>query len=92
MGESVTNAKPSGKRYAILHDFCLTIPYSLANLVTGAAMLFGGPGSQVVAWHLVVAGAATALTSFISFREWKNGGRSILSTAATAVTAGECLS
>lgn len=74
----------SHKGHAFLHDFCMTIPFGIACVVAGVAIV--ALGSQTIGMQLLSAGAATAMCSILSLQAWKKGGSS---TLYTAVSAGE---
>jgi hypothetical protein len=69
----------------VLHDFCMTLPYSATMVVAGAATaLFA---STQLGLQLLAAGAIAAASSYLSLKSWKAGGAS---TLQTLVSAGKC--
>lgn len=72
----------SHKGHAFLHDFCMTIPFGIACVVAGVAIV--ALGAQTIGMQLLSAGAATAMCSILSLQAWKKGGSSTLYTAVSA--------
>lgn len=68
---------------AVLHDFCMTIPYSAGALV--CALVAAVVKVPAVGVLLAGAGAIIALCSVLSLKTWKAGGSS---TPYTLVSAG----
>lgn len=84
MQETVGMNTPKS-RHALLHDFCMCIPYGLIVLLGGllTALLGGGSSGLMVA----VAGAAELVASGQSLGAWKTGKSSIPYTLLSAVVA-----
>jgi hypothetical protein len=67
--------------HAVLHDFCMCIPYGGITAVAGVAMLV--LGAQQLGMQLAAAGAAVVAASVLSLRTWKAGGSSTPFTLAS---------
>jgi hypothetical protein len=73
--------------HAILHDFCMTMPYGAAATVAGAASyLLGGGG--LLGMTASAAGAMICMSSFLSLQCWRQGQSSALYTLISAGGAG----
>jgi hypothetical protein len=69
--------KPSGAapaRHAVLHDFCMCIPYGAIALLAGVGLFFLNLTN--IAGTALVAGATALAASVLSLQEWKAGGDS----------------
>lgn len=59
-------------RHAVLHDFCMTIPYGTVAGVGGlVSLLFG---AEALGWQVAGAGAVVLLSSVLSLNVWRSGG------------------
>ena len=73
------------ERSALLHDFCMCIPYGVIVVVGGLlAALFGAGSSGLI---IAAAGAAELVASGQSLGAWKLGKSSTLYTLLSAVVA-----
>jgi hypothetical protein len=71
---------------ALLHDFCMTIPYSAIALVSAViAVVLKAPSAGM---QLAGAGAAVALCSVLSLRAWRRGGSAVPFTLASTGASG----
>lgn len=75
----------AGEERAILHDFCLAIPYAGAATVLGVLGIANGWGAGDFAVKLASAGIAVAVTSILSYKSWS---KNSVNTSATLVSAG----
>jgi hypothetical protein len=57
------------RRYAVLHDFCMQIPYSVTIMVSGVILAIRGPIAAGVL--MFICGILTALCARESLRRWK---------------------
>lgn len=58
--------------HAVLHDFCMTIPYGGIAMLSGlVAFVFK---ASSVGTQLAGAGAVVSLASVLSLRSWRSGG------------------
>lgn len=79
-------ASPSSSSHAVLHDFCMSIPYGALLAVGGMASLLFGAGQM--GWFVASSGAFVAFNSFLSLRHWKTGRDSSMFTALTGGVSG----
>ena len=82
--DSVSGASHSG-RHAVLHDFCMVIPFSAIVAAAGLATLL--LGSRQVGLQLLVAGAVLGAAAASSLSRWKKG---LSSRSVTSLAAGGC--
>ena len=76
-------ANQQGFRHAILHDFCMSIPFGSVVLAAGIVSLLFGSGRQGLAFAL--AGIGILAAAFFSLVQWR---AQRPSTAFTLVSAG----
>ncbi|GFR51761.1 hypothetical protein Agub_g14213 [Astrephomene gubernaculifera] len=81
--EQPNGSTPS--RHAVLHDFCMCIPYGALAVVAGVALFF--LKFTNIAGTAIVAGATSLAASYLSLQEWKNGGSSTTYTLTSAASA-----
>ena len=62
-------ANQQGFRHAILHDFCMSIPYGSVVLAAGVVSLLFGSGKQGLTFAL--AGTGILASSFFSLVQWR---------------------
>lgn len=74
--------EPGSGRHAVLHDFCMCIPYGAVLLAAGLAMLATGGGAAGGA--LCLFGGVHTLLAMASLRAWKRGATSAPFTALSA--------
>ena len=74
-----------GGRHAILHDFCMVIPYSAIIAAAGLVTLVFGSRSAGV--QLLLGGVVMGAAAFSSLRRWK---RQLPSRLVTTFAAGGC--
>ena len=77
-------ANQQGFRHAILHDFCMSIPFGSVVLAAGVVSLLFGSGKQGLAFAL--AGTGILAASFFSLVQWR---AQRPSTAFTLLSAGK---
>jgi hypothetical protein len=74
------------RKYSVLHDFCMQIPYGMFIVLSGIVLGFRGPLAAGVLLGLV--GMAVLLCARASLKAWKLGRPStaytVMSTMATA--------
>jgi hypothetical protein len=75
-------ATGAGSRHAVLHDFCMSIPYGSIAAAGGLVSLLFGAGA--LGWQVAAAGAAVLAASVLSLKTWKAGGSSLPFTLASA--------
>ncbi|KAL3150493.1 hypothetical protein ABBQ32_000314 [Trebouxia sp. C0010 RCD-2024] len=73
-----------GFRHAILHDFCMSIPFGSIVLAAGVVSLMFGSGKQGLGF--VLAGAGILAAAFFSLVQWR---AQRPSTAFTLISAGK---
>ena len=79
---AILQATASEGRHAVLHDFCMTIPYgSIASAGGLVSLLFG---AQALGWQVAGAGAAVLLCSVMSLKAWRSGGTHLPYTLLSA--------
>ncbi|EFJ50651.1 hypothetical protein VOLCADRAFT_120614 [Volvox carteri f. nagariensis] len=81
-------AQPSGTasaRHAVLHDFCMCIPYGTISVLAGIGLFFLNLTN--IAGTALIAGATSVAASVLSLQEWKAGGDSKQYTLISAVSA-----
>jgi hypothetical protein len=81
------NDAPAGRRrgHAVLHDFCLVLPFGALLAVGGLAAAALGAGH--LALGVAAAGAATLLLANLSLRAWRAGRSAAPFTLASAALA-----
>ncbi|GLC40355.1 hypothetical protein PLESTB_001680200 [Pleodorina starrii] len=72
-------------RHAVLHDFCMCIPYGGISIFAGIGLFF--LNFTNIAGTALVAGATSLAASVLSLQEWKAGGDSKLYTLTSAASA-----
>ncbi|GIL83749.1 hypothetical protein Vretimale_10542 [Volvox reticuliferus] len=72
-------------RHAVLHDFCMCIPYGAISVLAGIGLFFLNLTN--IAGTSVIAGATSLAASVLSLQEWKAGGDSKQYTLISAVSA-----
>lgn len=77
-------ANQQGFRHAIVHDFCMSIPFGSIVLAAGIVSLLFGSGRQGLAFAL--AGIGILVAAFFSLVQWR---AQRPSTAFTLVSAGK---
>mmetsp|Transcript_21100 Transcript_21100/g.35949 ORF Transcript_21100/g.35949 Transcript_21100/m.35949 type:complete len:216 (+) Transcript_21100:55-702(+) len=70
--------------HAVLHDFCMTLPYGAATLAGALACFLIGATLKALALPLAGVGAFTLLSSVISLKQWKQGNNTAPYTLASA--------
>lgn len=73
-------------RHAVLHDFCMGLPYGALAAAAGLGSLLFGAGA--LGWQVAAAGAAVLAASALSLRAWRGGGPHAAFTLASAGAAG----
>lgn len=79
-------ANQQGIRHAILHDFCMSIPFGSIVLAAGVVSLLFGSGKQGLSF--ASAGTGILAASFFSLVQWR---AQRPSTMFTLLSAGKCL-
>ncbi|PNH08430.1 hypothetical protein TSOC_005013 [Tetrabaena socialis] len=79
------DAPPSSSRHAVLHDFCMVIPFSAVSIGCGIALFF--LKLTTVAGAALIAGATALVAAVLSLQEWKAGGDSKTYTLTSAASA-----
>lgn len=74
--------EPGSGRHAVLHDFCMCIPYGALLLVAGLALL--ATGGSAAGGALCLFGGVHTLLAMASLRAWKRGATSAPFTALSA--------
>ncbi|GLI64312.1 hypothetical protein VaNZ11_007511 [Volvox africanus] len=72
-------------RHAVLHDFCMCIPYGAISVLAGIGLFFLNLTN--LAGTSLIAGATSLAASVLSLQEWKVGGDSKQYTLISAVSA-----
>ncbi|KAI8469018.1 MAG: hypothetical protein J3K34DRAFT_470342 [Monoraphidium minutum] len=85
-GVAVKASPGGGGRHAVLHDFCMTLPYGALAAAGGLASLL--LGAQAAGWQVAGAGAAVLLASALSLKAWRAGGSSLPYTLVSGAAAG----
>lgn len=75
-------AKQQGHRHAILHDFCMGIPYGSIVLAAGLVSLLFGSGQQGVTF--AAGGSGVLACAFFSLVQWRAQRPSTLFTLGSA--------
>ncbi len=71
--------------YAVLHDFCMTLPYGTVALLVGVVSFFVGSAVlKSLAVPLAGVGAGTLALAVLSLKGWKQGKSSAPYTLLTA--------
>ena len=73
-------------RCAILHDFCMQIPYSMAVMTSGVVLAVRGP--PAAGGLMFAMGVIVAMCARTSLRKWKIGMSSSSSTWLCALVSG----
>jgi len=76
----------TGNGHAVLHDFCMAIPYGAVTLLAGLVLL--GLGASTAVPQCIGGGSLVLLSSFLSFKAWKKQDDSTLFTLASGTAAG----
>lgn len=84
-GDASASPSDSHAGHAILHDFCMTIPYGALVAAAGVVSVF--MGASTLGAGGVSAGLAVALTSYVSLKEWTKGNSSAPYTLTSASVA-----
>lgn len=71
-----------GFRHAILHDFCMAIPYGAVVLAAGLVSLLFGSGTKGLSFAL--GGASILAAAFFSLLQWRQQRPSTVFTLASA--------
>ncbi|KAF5827634.1 hypothetical protein DUNSADRAFT_328 [Dunaliella salina] len=74
--------------HAILHDFCMMIPYGMLALLASLVMFFAPAPLRTLALPLAGAGGTALGTSVLSLQRWRQGLQSAPLTLATAACSG----
>eukprot|EP00200_Dunaliella_tertiolecta_P002886 CAMPEP_0202349894 /NCGR_PEP_ID=MMETSP1126-20121109/7189_1 /ASSEMBLY_ACC=CAM_ASM_000457 /TAXON_ID=3047 /ORGANISM="Dunaliella tertiolecta, Strain CCMP1320" /LENGTH=230 /DNA_ID=CAMNT_0048941767 /DNA_START=100 /DNA_END=791 /DNA_ORIENTATION=+ len=74
--------------HAILHDFCMMIPYGTLAILASLVMFFAAAPLRMLALPLAAAGSTALATSVLSLQRWRQGLQSAPLTLATAASSG----
>lgn len=74
--------RDAAPKHAVLHDFCMMIPYGLVVVLAGIALGIRGPPAAGI--MLSFSGLGILMCSKASLSSWKEGSRNTLATSTAA--------